>query len=73
MIIIPTLKKDPNADLFNVNIRENNTEKYRSVKYLGIIIDENSNWKQHIKKTFKKASQAISAFVKFVPMLVKRC
>ena len=73
MIIIPTLKKDPNADLFNVNIRENNTEKYRSVKYLGIIIDENFNWKQHIKKTFKKASQAIGALVKFVPMLVKRC
>lgn len=45
------INKDPRKKVeseFKLNIRDNVLNRYESVKYLGLYIDQNINWNQHI-------------------------
>ena len=49
---------------FNINIDGISIERVNENKFLGVIIDENINWKTHIKNTLNKLSRSISILSK---------
>ena len=49
---------------FDPKIRENEIEILTKAKYLGVQIDENLNWKEHIRAVSAKASRAVE-FLKY--------
>lgn len=60
------LFKQKNTNFNNVEIRINNItlEKVSSIKYLGLIVDENLNWHQHISKICNKITPMFSVLFK---------
>jgi len=57
LIIKPFLKKIFELNNFNASVRKV-LKKCASAEYLGVILDENLNWKQHIHYLQLKLSQA---------------
>ena len=49
---------------FNVNLKGIKIQKSLSIKYLGVVLDENLNWKLHIKYLHLKLSQAVGILAK---------
>ena len=49
---------------FNVNLKGIKIQKSLSTKYLGVILDENLDWKLHIKYLHTKLSQAVGILAK---------
>ena len=55
-------RKRYNMDEIKINIENNQICKVTNYKYLGIIIDHNLNWKEHIKSLTKKIHKFIPIF-----------
>jgi len=64
LIIKPFRKKIFELNNFNVSVRGIKLEKCASAKYLGVILDENLNRKQHIHYLQLKLSQAVGIIAK---------
>ena len=54
--------------------RDNNQiQRCESIKFLGIFLDENLTWKEHIKYTENKIAKNIGIIVRSKPYLNKKC
>jgi hypothetical protein len=49
---------------FTVTLHNTEIEKISHIKYLGVFIDENLNWKQHISYVYEKCLKYIGIFYK---------
>ena len=47
-----------------IKINDKTINQYKSVKYLGILIDCHLNWKEHIQQISKKISRGIGILCK---------
>lgn len=47
-------QKNKLIDIPNITINNLELERTESIKYLGLMIDENLNWNEHIKHVIKK-------------------
>ena len=57
----------------NLYINNKKIEQTRSIKYLGVKIDENLNWREHIKYVETKISQACGAIYKLRNFVDQDC
>ena len=59
----------------NVNISINNIEieQVFDTKFLGVVIDHNFSWKEHIKKVSSKLSKPLAILYKAKHLLSKHC
>ena len=65
LLIEPKTKANNSAfHNFNVNLKGIKIQKSLSTKYLGVILDENLDWKLHIKYLHTKLSQAVGILAK---------
>lgn len=63
-LLIRPKTKSSNSCNFNVNIRNLQIKQCHSAKYLGVILDENLNWKPHIQYLHKKLSRSVGIIAK---------
>ena len=63
-IIFKPRQKKNNYDQFSLYIRNTLIERKSSTKFLGVIIDENLNWKEHIHAVASKISKSIGVISK---------
>lgn len=49
---------------YTINLSINNSVEKKSYKYLGVIIDSNVNWKEHVNELCKKISRGIGILLK---------
>ena len=56
-----------------MSINGNEIQRKESIKFLGVLLDENLNWKEHIKCTENKISKNIGILYKAKPFLTKEC
>ncbi len=60
--IFKTKKKKIPEFLNNVKINNINIERVKSAKYLGVTLDENLNWEEHLRETNKAIIKTANAF-----------
>ena len=69
----PSKKDDIPIILPKLSINGNEIQRKESIKFLGVLLDENLNWKEHIKCTENKISKNIGILYKAKPFLTKEC
>ena len=77
MIFDPTAKKNSNNnnnknDILKLKLLQAPIEKVDSVKFLGIIVDSNLNWKNHISYLSTKLAQIIGVIYKIRHKISKK-
>ena len=65
----PSKKDDISLMLPKLNIGNHVTERQEFTKLLGVLLDENLNWKEHIKYTETKIAKNVGLFYKARPFL----
>ena len=70
-IIFNTKPKNKIKDL-NININNEPINRVMSCKFLGIIVDENISWKQHLNYITKKVAKSIGILCKTRKYLTKK-
>ena len=63
-LLIKPKSKLPNSCNFNISLNGISIEKCCKAKYLGLILNENLNWKAHVQHLQKKLSCAVSIIAK---------
>ena len=63
-LLIKPKSKSPDLSDFNVSVGGIAIEKCCAAKYLGVILDENLNWKAHVKYLQKKLPSALGIIAK---------
>ena len=56
-----------------MKINDSNIQRENSIKFLGVLLDENLSWKEHIKYTENKIAKNIGILYKAKPYLTKKC
>ena len=60
-----------NSMTYNIHINNSELKKVTNTKFLGVIIDENLTWEQHIKALSKKLASCtgslINCIIQFLP------
>ena len=72
-LLIKPFAKNSYTDEFSVSIRGIQLRNCHSAKYLGVIIDENRNWKPHVQYLQKKLSTAAGSQNALLSKRKKRC
>ena len=52
-------------------MNDNNIERVRLIKFLGVLLDEHLSWKEHIGYTENKIAKSIDLLSRAMPVLVK--
>ena len=74
VFISPSLKKIVSStDLANLVIEDIHIKREHVTKFLGVFIDENLSWKQHIEILSSKISKSIGILYKSRNVLSKQC
>ncbi len=60
--IFKTKKNKIPESLNNVKINNVNIARVKSAKYLGVTLDENLNWEEHVRETNKAIIKTANAF-----------
>ena len=66
-------KEDIPLKLPKISINENNIDRVKSTKFLGVLIDENLSWNEHIQLVVNKISKNIGILHKAKTILNKKC
>ena len=64
MLVGPSAITDNQMLTFALNIQNQNLEKVKKCKYLGVIFDEKFNWKAHISHLTNRLSKVAGIFYK---------
>ena len=67
----PSKKDDISLMLPKWTISNHFIERQKFIKFLGVLLDENLNWKEHIKYTENKISTNLGLLYKAIPFLEK--
>ena len=65
----PSKKDDIPLMLQNLTISNHVIERQEFIKFLGVLLDENLNWKEHIKYTENKIAKNVGLLYKARPFL----
>ena len=65
----PSKKVDIPLMLPKLTISNHVIERQESIKFLGVLLDENQNWKEHIKYTGNKIAKNLGLLYKARPFL----
>ena len=55
---------------FEIKLQQNVLNRVRNVKYLGMLIDDSLNWKQHIKQLSLQLSKSSAVIYAYVTLLI---
>ena len=65
----PSKKDNISLMLPKLTINNNNVERQEFIKFLGVLLDENLNWKKHTEYTEKKIAKNLELLYKARPFL----
>ena len=69
VLLFGTIQKLGNVSSFNVKFQDQAIERVSKFIYLGITLDENLNWKEHVDAVCIKANKCLSLLARIRPCL----
>ena len=57
--------------LLKLLINDNKVERVKSIKFLGVLLDEHLSWKEHIRYTENKVAKSVGLLYRAKPFLAK--
>ena len=69
----PSKKDNIPLILPKLSICKNEIKRSESIKFLGVFLDENLTWKDHIRYTEDKIAKDIGLLFRSKPCLTKKC
>ena len=59
-------------DMLSITLNEHNLQQVNQQKVIGVVVDENLKWREHVNGVYKKISQTLALFLRIKQFLPQR-